>query len=176
MIEFHSELKPVSRKTLASYLVQLESNKNRLSELEQELLEKYRIEFEPELRLLANPDDGKKSEFIKTRNRLRLFEYYSNDFSFYADPVLSVEAGSFYDKSLVIRRNGFSISGYYGKNWSYSVKFFDNEETGDNLDKSKRFTREHSVSITKEKKNAFEYDEVTASIAFDWSWWIRIIK
>ncbi|WP_348345047.1 capsule assembly Wzi family protein [Ignavibacterium sp.] len=169
VIEFHSELKPVSRKTLASYLVQLESNKNRLSELEQELLEKYRIEFEPELRLLANPDDGKKSEFIKTRNRLRLFEYYSNDFSFYADPVFSVEAGSFYDKNLVIRRNGFSIGGYYGKHWSYSLKFFDNEETGDNLDKSKRFTREQSVSITKEKSNSFEYDEVTAAVSYDWS-------
>ncbi|AFH49116.1 Hypothetical protein IALB_1406 [Ignavibacterium album JCM 16511] len=169
VIEFHSELKPINRKILASYINQLNSIKHQLNSIEQELLERYNIEFEPELRLSEKLNDEKKSDLIRTKNRLRLFAYYSDDFSFYADPLLSIEAGSYYGKSLVVRRNGFAIGGYYGKNWSYSVKFFDNEETDDNLDKSKRFTREHSVSITKEKKNAFEYDEVTAGVSYDWS-------
>lgn len=169
LIEFHSELKPISRKTLAALISELYSKKNKLSETEKEILEKYKIEFEAELRILAKTDNKPKSDFLITKNRLRLFEYFSEDFSLYADPILSVEAGNFYGKSLVIRRNGFTIGGYYQKNWNYSVKFFDNEEIGDNLDKTKRLTRQQSVSITKEKKSAFEYDEVTTNIAFEWS-------
>lgn len=169
LIEFHSELKPLSRKTLAEYLLKLEKEKYKLNATETELLEKYKIDLEPELRLLTNSDNEQNSDFLKTKKRLRFFEYYSDDFSFYADPVLSLEAGSFYDKKLIVRRNGFTLGGYYGKNWSYSLRFFDNEESGDNLDKTKRFSRNSTVSITKEKNNSFEYDEVTASIAYTWS-------
>ncbi|MCX8104697.1 MAG: capsule assembly Wzi family protein [Ignavibacterium album] len=169
LIEFHSELKPLSRKTLAEYLLKLEKEKYKLNATETELLEKYKIDLEPELRLLTNSDNEHNSDFLKTKKRLRFFEYYSDDFSFYADPVLSLEAGSFYDKKLIVRRNGFTLGGYYGKNWSYSLRFFDNEESGDNLDKTKRFSRNSTVSITKEKNNSFEYDEVTASIAYTWS-------
>lgn len=169
LIEFHSELKPLSRKTLAEYLLKLEKEKYKLNATETELLENYKIDLEPELRLLTNSDNEQNSDFLKTKKRLRFFEYYSDDFSFYADPVLSLEAGSFYDKKLIVRRNGFTLGGYYGKNWSYSLRFFDNEESGDNLDKTKRFSRNSAVSITKEKNNSFEYDEVTASIAYTWS-------
>lgn len=169
LIKFHAELKPVNRKTLAAYISELESGKTILNETELNLLESYKIEFEPELRLLNKSENKPNSEFLITKNRLRLFEYYSEEFSFYADPVLSLEAGSFYNKSLIVRRNGFTIGGYYGKNWSYFLRFFDNEESGDNLDKKKNLTRNSAVSISKEKINSFEYDEVTAGIAYNWS-------
>lgn len=168
IINYNFEINPVLRIKIAEHLLEANLQKNKLTSGEKELLERFLIEFEPEIKLISeNKISGK--EFLRTSKRLRLFEYYSDNFSFYADPVLSLEAGSFYNKSLIVRRNGFTAGGYYGNNWSYSVKFFDNEETGDNLDKTKRFTREHSVSITKEKKNSFEYDEVTANISFQWS-------
>ncbi len=169
LIEFHSELKPLSRKELAALIYQIESEISKLTYTERDLLQRFRIEFEPELRKLSNTTQESKSDFFRTEKRLRLFEYTSEEFSFFADPILSLEIGKFYNKNLAVRRNGFAVGGYYGNNWSYSVRFFDNEETGDILDKTKRFTREHSVSITKEKKNSFEYDEVTAGIAYEWS-------
>lgn len=169
IVNFKSELKPINKKLLAELILKVDSQKEKLDELEKDLLDRYKIYFEPELKILRDSTNEAHSDFIRTKNRLRLFEYFSKDFSFYADPVLSIEAGTYYDKSLFIRRNGFTINGYAGNNWSYSVRFFDNEESGDNLDKTKRFTRETSLSITKEKKNSFEYDEVTASLMYSWS-------
>lgn len=177
LVEFHSEINPISRKSLGLFIHKLEQEKYKwqkpcplaLNSYELDRLEKYKIELEPELSLVNRKSSEERISFFRTNNRLRFFEYFTDNFSFYADPVLSIEAGSFYGKSIIVRRNGFTIGGYYGDNWSYSVKFFDNEEIGDNLDKTKRFTQHHSVSITKEKKNSFEYDEVTASVAYQWS-------
>lgn len=169
IVAFNSEIKPVSKKELAQLIKIVDSNKDKLTELESELLERFKIEFEPEIRFITNSSSESQLSFLRTEKHLRLFEYYSSDFSFYADPVISLEAGSFYDKSFFMRRNGFSIYGFAGENWSYSLRFFDNEESGNNLDKTKRLTRKSAVSITKEKQKSFEYDVVTANVEYRWS-------
>lgn len=168
IIHYNSEIKPVQRIKLAGYLLEANAQRDKLTLAESYLLERFLLEFELEIKKISG-DKLTESKFFITGKRLRLFEYVSPDFSIYADPVLSIEAGSFYDKSLIVRRNGFTLDGYIKENWSYSVKFFDNEESGHNLDKSKRFTRNSAVSISKEKNNSFEYDEVTASVAYTWS-------
>lgn len=168
IIHQNSEIKPAQRIKLAGYLLEANAQKDKLTLAESYLLERFLLEFEPEIRKISG-DKLTVSDFLRTKKRLRLFEYVSPDFSIYADPLLSIEAGSFYDKSLIVRRNGFTLGGYIKENWSYSLKFFDNEESGDNLDKTKRFTRNSAVSITKEKNNSFEYDEVTANVAYTWS-------
>lgn len=169
ILDFNYDLKLLNRKSLAVLILKVESQKEKLDETEQDLLRKYKIYLEPEINIIIDSVNITQLKFLRTNDRLRLFEYFSKDFSFYADPILEIGIGSFYDKSLFIRRNGFSTYGYILDNWSYSLRFFDNEESGENLDKSKRFTRENSVSITKEKNTSFEYDEVTASIQYDWS-------
>lgn len=169
IVDFNSELKPTNKIFLAELIFKVDSQKEKLDELEYDLLKKYKIYFEPELKILADSANADYSNFLRTNNRLRLFEYFSKDFSFYADPVFEVGVGSYYDKSLLIRRNGFSVYGYVLENWSYYLSFFDNEERGENLDKSKRFTRLSGISLTKEKQRSFEYDEVTAGITYFWS-------
>lgn len=169
LVDFNCEFKPINKIFLAELILKVDSQKEKLDELEYNLLEKYKIYFEPELRRLADSANKAHSNFIRTNKRLRLFEYFSKDFSFYADPIFEFGVGSYYDKSLLIRRNGFSISGYVLDNWNYYLNFFDNEERGENLDKSKRFTRLSGISLTKEKRRAFEYDEVTAGITYFWS-------
>uniref|UniRef100_UPI0025C01D74 hypothetical protein n=1 Tax=Ignavibacterium sp. TaxID=2651167 RepID=UPI0025C01D74 len=77
LIEFHSELKPVNRKTLAEYLLKLEKEMYKLNATESEFLEKYKIDLEPELRLLTISDNEQNSDFLNTKKRLRFFEYYS---------------------------------------------------------------------------------------------------
>ncbi|MGQ9643907.1 MAG: capsule assembly Wzi family protein [Ignavibacterium sp.] len=169
LVDFNSEVRPINKIFVAELILKVDSQKEKLDELEYDLLKKYKIYFEPELKILTDSVNAAYSNFIRINNRLRLFEYFSKDFSFYADPVFEFGIGSYYDKSLLIRRNGFSISGYVLDNWSYYLNFFDNEERGDNLDKSKRFTRLSGISLTKEKQRAFEYDEVTAGITYFWS-------
>lgn len=169
IVDFNSEFKPINKIFLAELIFKVDSQKEKLDELEYDLLKKYKIYFEPELKILTDSANADYSNFFRTNNRLRLFEYFSKDFSFYADPVFEIGFGNFYDKSLLIRRNGFSIYGYVLDNWNYYLNFFDNEERGENLDKSKRFTRHSGISLTKEKQRSFEYDEVTAGITYFWS-------
>lgn len=169
IVDFNSELKPTNKIFLAELIFKVDSQKEKLDDLEYDLLKKHKIYFEPELKILADSANADYSNFLRTNNRLRLFEYFSKDFSFYADPVFEVGVGSYYDKSLLIRRNGFSVYGYVLENWNYYLNFFDNEERGENLDKSKRFTRLSGISLTKEKQRSFEYDEVTAGITYFWS-------
>lgn len=169
VVDFNSEVKPLSRKVLAEIILKVDSKREKLDKLEIKILEKFKIEFEAEIRLITNSSSETNKSFLRTENRLRLFEFYSADFSFYADPIISLEAGRFYDESIFVRRNGFSIYGYAGDNWSYSLRFFDNEESGNDLDKTKRFTRNSAVSITKEKQKSFEYDEITANVDYRWS-------
>lgn len=169
LVDFNCEFKPINKISLAELILKVDSQKEKLDELEYNLLEKYKIYLEPELRRLADSAKEAYSNFIRTNKRLRLFEYFSKDFSFYADPIFEFGVGSYYDKSLLIRRNGLSISGYVLDSWNYYLNFFDNEERGENLDKSKRFTRLSGISLTKKKRRAFEYDEVTAGITYFWS-------
>lgn len=169
IVVFNSELTSINRIFLAKLILKVDSQKVKLTELENDLLGKYKVYYEPELKILIDSVNTSHFNFIRTNNRLRLFEYFSKDFSFFADPVFEFGIGIFYDKSLLIRRNGFSIYGYVSDNWGYYLNFFDNEERGENLDKSKRFTRLSGISLTKEKQRSFEYDEVTAGITYFWS-------
>ncbi len=168
IISFNQQVKPLSRISSAELLIQADKAKSKLTDVEATMLERFLIEFEPEINKI-NEKNSEGKKFLLSGKKLRLFEYYDKYFSIYADPVLSAETGFYYDKSLIIRRNGLTLGGYILNNWSYSVRFFDNEETGDYLDKTKYLTRDNSVTITKEKNNSFEYDQVTANVEYRWS-------
>ncbi len=168
IISFNQQVKPLSRISSAELLLQADKAKSKLTDVEATMLERFLIEFEPEINKI-NEKNSEGKKFLLSGKRLRLFEYYDKYFSIYADPVLSAETGFYNDKSLIIRRNGLTLGGYILNNWSYSVRFFDNEETGDNLDKTKYLTRDNSVTIIKEKNNSFEYDQVTANVEYRWS-------
>lgn len=64
LIEFHSGLKPVSRKELAAFIYQIESQITSLTYTERDLLQRFRIEFEPELRTLSNDAYEPKVNFF----------------------------------------------------------------------------------------------------------------
>ncbi len=166
------EIKPLTRIEIAKKLLEAESLKDNLSDLQKKLLNFYLIDFKPEISILKNDFEEKpEPEFFITNadRRLRFFEYSAKDFSFYADPMLSGSIQSIAGERLLVRRNGFSVYGYAVKNWAYGLSFYDNEESGKNLDINKNLSPERATSITKIKKDAFEYDVVTASLAYEWS-------
>lgn len=172
IITFDNEIKPVLRVEIAKKLLEADKQKLQLSGIENELLNFYFQDFEHEINLLNNNfEAGIKPVFIKTddEKRIRFFEYAGKDFSFFADPKLSLSVQSIAGENLFVRRNGFSFYGYALNNWAYNLNFYDNEESGNNLDISKNLTPESGTSVTKLKENAFEYDQVNASVGYYWS-------
>jgi len=172
IITFDNEIKPLLRIEMAKKLLEADKQKLQLSGIENELLNFYIQDFEHEINLLNNNfEPNINPEFIVTDKdrRIRLFEYAGKDFSFFADPKLSLSVQSIAGENLFVRRNGFSFYGYALNNWAYNLNFYDNEESSNNLDISKNLTPESGTSVTKIKENAFEYDQVNGSVGYYWS-------
>jgi len=172
IISFDYEIKPLTRIEIAKKILEVSDKEPGLTELEKALLFFYRQDYLQEINLLTqNFITQAKPEFLTISNnaRIRFFEYAGKDFSFFADPILSLSVQSIAGERLFVRRNGFSVYGYALNNWAYSLNFFDNEESGNNLDIYKNLTPESGNTITKIKQNSFEYDEVNASIGYYWS-------
>lgn len=166
------EIKPVTRIEIAKKLIQADNKKSELNEIDKQLLTFYLQDFQHEIKLVNKEkiSDSKPEFFIVDKERrMRFFEYANNNFSFFADPMLNFSVQSIAGEKLFVRRNGFSFYGYALDNWFYGLNFFDNEESGKNLDINKDLTPERGTSITKIKKDAFEYDVVNASIGYYWN-------
>ena len=172
LFSFDYEIKPLTRIEIAAKIIEAEKHTLQMTALEKELLSFYIHDFKHEINLITNDFAAEiKPEFFITEKdkRIRFFEYAGKDFSFFADPMLSLSEESIAGENLFVRRNGFSFYGYALSNWAYSLNFYDNEETGNNLDITKDLTPERGTSVTKLKENAFEYDFVNASVAYYWS-------
>ncbi len=172
LFSFDYEIKPLTRIEIAEKILEAEKHTLQMTTLEKELLSFYIQDFKHEINLIKKDFTAETSpEFFITEKdkRIRFFEYAGKDFSFFADPILSLSEESIADENLFVRRNGFSFYGYALSNWAYSLNFYDNEETGNNLDITKDLTPERGTSVTKLKENAFEYDQVNASVGYYWS-------
>ena len=172
IVSFDYEIKPLTRIEIAVKIIEAEKNTLHMTALEKELLSFYIQDFKHEINLIKKDFTAEASpEFFITEKdkRIRFFEYAGKDFSFFADPILSLSEESIAGENLFVRRNGFSFYGYALDNWAYSLNFYDNEESGNNLDITKDLTPERGTSVTKLKENAFEYDFVNASVAYYWS-------
>ncbi len=171
IINFNDEIKPLTRIEIAGKILEAEVKTPELTETERLLLDFYRQDFVYEIKLISNNFTAEANpEFLITDadKRIRFFEYAGKDFSFFADPMLSVSVQSIAGERLFVRRNGFSFYGYALGSWAYGLNFYDNEESGNNLDIDKVLTSERGTSVTKLKHNAFEYDFVNASVGYYW--------
>ncbi len=97
-----------------------------------------------------------------------MFRYRDSSFTFYADPILGYDVNFMDGKNNSHRFNGAQLMGYYN-NWGFSLKFRDNEETGDNIDLTKSLTPVPGINITKTGKQSVQYDEVDAEVNYGWS-------
>ncbi len=171
-ITFDYEIKPLARMEVAKKLLEVDAVRAKLSGLQKSLLDFYLMDFKPEISIIKNDfAEDQSPEFFITDpdRRIRFFEYAAKDFSFYADPMLSGSVQSIAGERLFVRRNGFQFYGYALNNWAYELSFYDNKESGKHLDINKYLSPERGTSVTKIKKDAFEYDVVTASVAYRWN-------
>lgn len=170
--DFRYEIKPVLKSLIVKELLQLSGKREELTSTDRDLLERYLSEFDYEAKMVTDkvPDES-KSDFITpgTKRKIRLFEHTGGEFAMFADPMLEISYRKEFDEFNFIRRNGFRAHGYAMKGWGFDIRFFDNEEVTDKPDYFKYLKPERGVVITKKKKDAFEYDEVNASVTYEWN-------
>ncbi|HEX3033787.1 MAG TPA: hypothetical protein VHT73_01470, partial [Thermodesulfobacteriota bacterium] len=172
VIDFNTAVKPVTRADIAGYLIKADSLSAKLSDLEKKELEFYKEEFADEIDIRTGSRGFKLpvTEFITEgqTGRFRIFRYRDSTFTFYADPVLGYKINFSDSKNNSHRFNGAVLSGYY-KNWGFSLKFRDNQESGDNIDISKYLTPEPGINLTKTGRQSIQYDEVDAEVNYGWN-------
>ncbi|MBK9099365.1 MAG: hypothetical protein IPM14_14865 [bacterium] len=173
VIEYHSEIKPIPRKDIATYLLEALSERKNLTGLDLKEIEFYCREYADEISFIS--DAGKlnlpRTEFFTSgqTDRFRLFNYRDSLFSFNLDPILGIEIGNRWGSGYSHRWNGLEFFGYYSDNWGYSLDFRDNLESGDNIDDRKVNVPETGINISKNTDNSIQYSVVNAQVNYGWN-------
>ena len=172
VINFNSAIEPITRHEIAGYLLTADSLQSKLTPLEIKELQFYEEEYADEIDILTGTEcyELPQTDFFRSGDtgRFRVFRYRDSSFTFYADPILGYEINFVGGKNNSHRFNGAQFSGYY-KQWGFSLKFRDNEETGDNIDFTKSLTTVPGINLTKMGKQSVQYDVVDAEVNYGWS-------
>ncbi len=181
IIVFNDNIRPVSRKYIAEKLEELEAYSaqhradSELDNLEKEELDFYLKDYGFEL---ANDSLYAKS-YTKVKQilfgndqsgRWRMFSYSNDLLKINASPVLGIEIGKNDGVKQTHIWNGISLYGYLTDKIGFSFYFRDNDESGNNIDRTKSFSPETGVVVAKASSNSIQYSEVHANISTDWSW------
>ncbi len=175
IIEFNDEIKPVPRTLLAQKLEELNLHQSELTEIEKDELSFYKKEFFPEMDLIKKDTSQLIKDKIVFLNfsqhaGFRVFLYHDNDFTLNFDPVLGLSFKKAYSETQRHRWNGVNAYGYYKKSLGFSLYIEDNEEQGFFIDRTKSFTPETGINLSKETENTIEYAEVHGTVSFAWDW------
>lgn len=172
IINFHSEIKPVSRTEIAKQLFIIEKNVAQISAADKEELQFYKAEYFDEFNRLENDTlRVKRLEYFEkgAAGRFRFFTYNDNRFSFFADPVFGYSVSSVSDEILAHRWNGLQIFGYYDNNWGFDLNFRDNDESGKHIDFLKTNSPLTGNNISKQSKENLQYTELRGGISYTWN-------
>ena len=174
LIVFNDNIRPVSRKYIAEKFEELKAD-SQLTSLEREELDFYLKDYGFEL--TNDSLDTKRSTLndytlfnYDPYGRWRLFSYSDNLFKINVSPVLGIEIGKNDGAKQTHTWNGVSLYGYLTDKIGFSFDFRDNDESGDNIDRTKSFTPETGVIVAKSSSNSIQYSEVHANISTDWAW------
>jgi len=172
-IEYHSEIKPISRKEIAGYLIQTLYKKENLTEIDLKEIEFYKKEFADEISFISDSINLNlpRTEFFTSgeNERFRLFNYRDSTFTFNLDPILGIQYGNEWGSGYSKRWNGLEFFGYVSDNWGYSLDFRDNLEQGDNIDDKKTNVPATGINISKNTENSIQFSVVNAQVNYGWS-------
>ncbi len=171
VIQFHDEIRPVSREYIAKKLLELKETGSELTDLEKEELDFYLKDFGMEIANLKNKDSSSTTIVnADPYDRIRLFAYGDTLFKVNVSPILGYETGKLGGAKYSYRWNGLYLYGYLGNNIGYSLRFQDNSEDGTTIDKTKNFTPNTGIVLSRTDLNNIQYDDIEANLAYNWSW------
>ncbi len=155
-ITLTSEVRPFSRKYIASKLVELSKRTNKLNSTETEelrwLLDDYGIELED-----------------TSLNRLRLFSYSDENFDFVLSPIAAYGISQTGNKKGHSRRIGLRVYTTYSDWFGASLHMTDNGEFGDNVDNNKQFSSKRGADEIS-APNGIEFSDVRVQLNIDFKW------
>jgi hypothetical protein len=179
IIEFDDLIRPLPKMYIAEKLLEADSLSSKLTPLEREELKFFLQSYYFEEWFIEY--DNKRDENMEWFNhdpggRWRVFSYGGDGFKLNFDPILAVEIGSVKSEMVSHFWNGFYSYGYIYDVLGFSFDFRDNTESGNTIDKTKRFTPETGVNArTSENyygysEDKMEYSEGKMMLATDWKW------
>lgn len=171
ILEFHDLIKPVPRKYIAEKLLEAESKIDFLNALEKEELRFYKKDYLFEISFLNNNSEKHTSFFEEDpAGRFRVFSYSGNPLKIEAAPVLGFEYGTRRGESFYHLKNGISFSGYLKDYIGFKFNFWDNRESGTNINREKIFASETGIVTNSAGENFIEYANMNAAVSVDWKW------
>jgi len=179
IIEFDNLIRPLPKMYIAEKLLETDSLSSQLTPLEREELKFFLQSYYLEEWFIEY--NNKRDEYMEWFNddpggRWRVFSYGGDGFKINFDPVLGIEVGSVRNEMVSHFWNGFYSYGYIYDVLGISFDFRDNTESGNTIDKTKRFTPETGVNArTSENyynysEDKMEYSEAKMMLATDWKW------
>ncbi len=170
IIQFNDQIKPIPRNYILKILTKVNDKKSKLTSLEKEELEYFLRDYEQESYLAKPEEFTNYSATLSNKNRFRLYTYSDDLFKLNLSPIIGYDAGSIDNSSATHRWWGVNFYGYIGKNIGFSFDFRDNQESGDDIDRMKRFTPETGINISKRDGNSIDYSEIKTTISYNWDW------
>lgn len=178
IIDYNDEIRPLSRKYIAEKLLEANENPGMITSIEKADLEFYKKDFYHEILMIKNEQFSKHVNYVSydPSGRLRLFSYGDKNFKMNVSPVLGYEIGSIDNEKAAHLWNGVYTYGYITGVLGLSFDFRDNTETGNTIDKFKKFTPITGVNARSDNNlidypaDKIEYSEAKGVIATDWSW------
>ena len=160
--DYRDAVKPMTRKDIARFLIQIDTTGKELTEIDQEEMYFYKEEFFQELQNL------KYENLIE--ERWHLYQYQSEPTKLNVDLVGGYSKQWRGDsKDTKISSNGISAYGYVGNSFGSSFYFRDNHEAGSYLDPIKSLTPIPAEVVSKDQRPSFfEYDNIDAQLTFDY--------
>jgi len=163
IIEYHDEVKPLSRKAIASFLLEINHYTDKLNQVEKKDLEWYMEEYANEI---------KQNE----KERWFLYRYTDSLFSIRVSPNIGYGLNSTNGKLNYIRWPGLTVYGEYSDYFGAHFEYKDVGEYGNNIDKTKYFSPVTGANFSN-APNGIEHSDIKGSISLNWSWGsISLIK
>jgi len=171
IITYQDIIKPLARKNIANYLIEIKKQENKLSKVEKDELYFYLNDYQDEIKRLSCVKDTTESyNFIYPDfQSANLFNYKNELFTINADIIYGYSIQNKFGKKFTHRWNGASVYGYLSDKLGYYFNFRDNREESKILDPAKTLTDEMGITAIP-KDDGLEYSEAMGGLSYDWNW------
>ena len=163
---------PKTRKEIAGYLAQIDSARSRLTSVEREELDRYRLDYLREEEILSTSIKPR----IPSQNEVdtegfHILKYRDSRFKLAVYPIAGIQVESRYDDLHTIRWQGISAYGSFGGSFWAQSDFRDYVETGSHLDTYRDFTRLPAIiPLGDASGSTVKYGEVKGAVTYETSW------
>jgi len=170
VIEFNSNIRPLTREYLAIKLHEIASSKEKLSNVEKDQLEFYLRDFGFELEKSDSAGYENFSWFKDKFGRHRFFTFQNEQFLFKVDPIIGYSIGRLGSDNYFHQWSGLSFYGNIGSNLGFRFNFRDNMESSGAFNTDIIVSPKTGIIPTSFNEEHAEYSEVRAELTYSWQW------